>query len=192
MPLTYWSSTAPIALPSFKTTIVTVILRGISKALIYTLGSQLPLASKIAHNVLRALCQVDSANAEFYQHRHDSLVQHIDSIDGEIRQILRPLAHRTFMIYHPALGYFARDYGLQQVAVEQDGREPSADRMQQLILQAQRNNVQVIFIQEEHAGRAARRIAESTGARIVSIAPLSVEWDKQMLHIARTLVQPPQ
>ena len=147
---------------------------------------------QIAHNVLRALCQVDSANAEFYQHRHDSLVQHIDSIDGEIRQILRPLAHRTFMIYHPALGYFARDYGLQQVAVEQDGREPSADHMQQLILQAQRNNVQVIFIQEEHAGRAARRIAESTGARIVSIAPLSVEWDKQMLHIARTLVQPPQ
>ena len=142
--------------------------------------------------MLRALCQVDSANAKFYQHRHDSLVQHIDSIDGEIRQILRPLAHRTFIIYHPALGYFARDYGLQQVAVEQDGREPSADRMQQLILQAQRDKVQVVFIQEEHAGRAARRIAESTGARIVSIAPLSVEWDKQMLHIARTLVQPPQ
>ena len=64
--------------------------------------------------------------------------------------------------------------------------------MQQLILQAQRDKVQVVFIQEEHAGRAARRIAESTGARIVSIAPLSVEWDKQMLHIARTLVQPPQ
>lgn len=147
---------------------------------------------QIAHNVLRALCQVDSANAKFYQHRHDSLVQHIDSIDGEIRQILRPLAHRTFIIYHPALGYFARDYGLQQVAVEQDGREPSADRIQQLILQAQRDKVQVVFIQEEHAGRAARRIAESTGARIVSIAPLSVEWDKQMLHIARTLVQPPQ
>jgi putative adhesion protein len=147
---------------------------------------------QIARNVLRGLCQVDSANAAFYQQRHDSLVQHIDSLDGEIRQILRPLVHRTFMIYHPALGYFARDYGLQQIAVEQDGREPSADRMQQLILQAKHNNVQVVFIQEEHAGRAARRIAESTGARIVSIAPLSVAWDKQMLHIARTLVQSPQ
>lgn len=144
---------------------------------------------QIARNVLRALCQVDTAHAALFQQRHDSLVQHIDSLDGEIRTTLRPLAQRTFMIYHPALGYFARDYGLQQVSVEQDGREPSAERMQQLILQAQRNHVQVIFIQEEHAGRAARRIAEATGARIVSIAPLSAEWDKEMLRIARSLVQ---
>lgn len=144
---------------------------------------------QIAHNVLRALCQVDTAHAALYQQRHDSLVQHIDALDGEIRATLRPLAQRTFMIYHPALGYFARDYGLQQISVEQDGREPSAERMQQLILQAQRKKVQVIFIQEEHAGRAARRIAEATGARIVSIAPLSAEWDKEMLRIARSLVQ---
>ena len=119
-------------------------------------------------------------------------LQHIDSIDGEIRQILRPLAHRTFIIYHPALGYFARDYGLQQVAVEQDGREPSADRMQQLILQAQRDNVQVVFIQEEHAGRAARRIAESTGARIVSIAPTFCRVGQTNAPHRSNLVQPPQ
>lgn len=93
------------------------------------------------------------------------------------------------MIYHPALGYYARDYGLQQVSVEQDGREPSAERMQQLILQAQREKVKVVFIQEEQAGRAAKRIAESAKTKIISIAPLSAEWDKQMLHIAQTLAQ---
>lgn len=144
---------------------------------------------QIAHNVLRALCQVDSANASLYQHRHDSLVHHIDSLDSKIRKTLRPLTHRTFMIYHPALGYYARDYGLQQVSVEQDGREPSAERMQQLILQAQREKVKVVFIQEEQAGRAAKRIAESAKTKIISIAPLSAEWDKQMLHIAQTLAQ---
>lgn len=144
---------------------------------------------QIAHNVLRALCQVDSANASLYQHRHDSLVHHIDSLDSKIRKTLRPLTHRTFMIYHPALGYYARDYGLQQVSVEQDGREPSAERMQQLILQAQREKVKVVFIQEEQAGRAAKRIAESAKTKIISIAPLSAEWDKQMLHIAQSLSQ---
>jgi hypothetical protein len=144
---------------------------------------------QIAHNVLRALCQVDSANASLYQHRHDSLVHHIDSLDSKIRKTLRPLTHRTFMIYHPALGYYARDYGLQQVSVEQDGREPSAERMQQLILQAQREKVKVVFIQEEQAGRAAKRIAESAKTKIISIAPLSAEWDKQMIHIAQTLAQ---
>ena len=144
---------------------------------------------QIAHNVLRALCQVDSANASLYQHRHDSLVHHIDSLDSKIRKTLRPLTHRTFMIYHPALGYYARDYGLKQVSVEQDGREPSAERMQQLILQAQREKVKVVFIQEEQAGRAAKRIAESAKTKIISIAPLSAEWDKQMLHIAQSLSQ---
>ena len=144
---------------------------------------------QIAHNVLRALCQVDSANSSLYQHRHDSLVHHIDSLDSKIRKTLRPLTHRTFMIYHPALGYYARDYGLQQVSVEQDGREPSAERMQQLILQAQREKVKVVFIQEEQAGRAAKRIAESAKTKIISIAPLSAEWDKQMIHIAQTLAQ---
>lgn len=145
---------------------------------------------QMAHNVLRALCQIDSTHAREFQQRHDSLIRHIDSIDASIRQMLRPLQHRTFLIYHPALGYFARDYGLHQISVEQDGREPSAERMQQLIRQAQHSKVEVIFIQEEHAGRAARRIAESIHGRIVSIAPLSAEWDKQMLHIARSLTHP--
>ena len=93
-------------------------------------------------------------------------------------------------MHHPALGYFARDFGLHQLAVEHNGKEPSAEHLQQLIHQARTAGVKVVFVQEEHAGRAARRLAEAIGARVVSIAPLSAEWDKQLLHIARALAQP--
>lgn len=146
-------------------------------------------ARAIVKRICHALIELDSANAAFYAHRSDSLLAHIDSIDVQIRATLRNLQHRTFLIYHPALGYFARDYGLQQMSVETDGKEPSAERMQQLIHRAQSENVKVVFIQTEHSGRAARRIAEAIGGRVVNISPLDYQWDAQMLHIAKSLVQ---
>ncbi|RRD80864.1 zinc ABC transporter substrate-binding protein [Alloprevotella sp. OH1205_COT-284] len=144
---------------------------------------------RIAKNVLKALCAADSMNAATYIARHDSLVRHIDTIETQVREQLKDLEHRTFLIYHPALGYFARDFGLRQISVEQDGKEPSVERMQQLIRQSRAEGVKVVFVQEEHAGRAARRIAEAIGGRVVSIAPLSRDWDKQLLHIARSLAE---
>ena len=145
---------------------------------------------QIARNVCQALCRADSAHAPYFIHRRDSLLRHIDSLEVSIRSLLDREHERTFVIYHPALGYFARDFGLHQLAVERDGKEPSAEHLQQLIRQARAAGVKVVFVQEEHAGRAARRLAEAIGARVVSIAPLSAEWDKQLLHIARALAQP--
>lgn len=144
---------------------------------------------QIAKNVLRALTAIDTLNADYYTARYDSLITHIDSLDTQIRTTLKDVQHRTFLIYHPALGYFARDFGLRQMSVEMDGKEPSVERMQQLISQSKAEGIRVIFIQEEHSGRSARRIAEAIGARIVSCAPLSRDWDKQLLHIARSLAE---
>lgn len=144
---------------------------------------------QIAKNVLRALVAVDTLNTDYYTARYDSLIVHIDSLDTQIRTILKDVQHRTFLIYHPALGYFARDFGLRQMSVEQDGKEPSVERMQQLVSQAKAEGIRVIFIQEEHAGRSAQRIAEAVGGRVVSCAPLSRDWDKQLLHIARSLAE---
>lgn len=144
---------------------------------------------QIAKNVLRALISVDTLNADYYTARYDSLITHIDSLDSQIRATLKDVQNRTFLIYHPALGYFARDFGLRQMSVEMDGKEPSVERMQQLISQSKAEGIRVIFIQEEHSGRAARRIAEAIGGRVVSCAPLSRDWDEQLLHIARSLAE---
>ena len=145
---------------------------------------------QITRNVCEALCKADTAHTAFFIERRDSLLRHIDSLEVSIRALLDQKHERTFVIYHPALGYFARDFGLHQLAVEHNGKEPSAEHLQQLIHQARAAGVKVVFVQEEHAGRAARRLAEAIGARVVSIAPLSAEWDKQLLHIARALAQP--
>lgn len=144
---------------------------------------------QIARNVCRALCTIDSAHVDYYQHRRDSLLAHIDSLDLRIHETLKHLLHRTFLIYHPALGYFARDYGLRQLSVEQDGREPSVRGMEQLVYQARSEGVQVVFVQEGHSGKGAQRIAETIGAKVVKIYPLSSDWDRQLLHIATSFSQ---
>lgn len=146
-------------------------------------------AEHIVRRICATLVEIDSINAPLYQQRTDSLLAHIEQVDQTIRATLRPLQNRTFLIYHPALGYFARDYGLQQFAVEQDGKEPTAERLQELIHQAETEGIKVVFIQKEHSGRAAQRIAEATGGRVVSINPLAYDWDKEMIRIAKALAE---
>ena len=85
------------------------------------------------------------------------------------------------------MGYFAHRYGLKQVAVEQEGKEPSAAYLQQLENLCRAEKVKVVFISKEHTGRAARRLAESLGARVVEINPLSDDVNSQFFNIVEAL-----
>lgn len=143
----------------------------------------------MAQNAANALCQADSANAPYYQQRLKAFEQQMDKLDAELRRSLMPLQGRTFLIYHPALGYLARQYGLHQLAVEHDGKEPSAAYMQQLANRCRAEGVKVVFVSKEHTGRAARRLAQDIGAKVVEINPLSYDVPGQMKLIAKSLKQ---
>lgn len=143
--------------------------------------------SLMAENVCRALCAADSLHAPAYEQRLRNFKARMDEIDGQLRQRLTPLRQRTFVIYHPALGYFARQYGLQQTAIEHDGKEPSAARLQQLIKSCQASHVRTVLISKEHTGRAAQRVAESLGTKPVEINPLDYDVPQQLLRIAEVL-----
>lgn len=141
----------------------------------------------MAKNTCTALCQTDSANAPYYQQRLSAFLKQMDSLDVQLRGVLQQLPSRAFLIYHPALGYMARQYGLKQLAVEHDGKEPSAAYMQQLINMCRAEEVHTVFISKEHSGKAAQRIAQEIGARLVSINPLDYDVPTQMLQIAKQM-----
>lgn len=144
----------------------------------------------IAGNVLKTMITLDKEHAESYRQRYDSLCQRIDRCDSIVKGLLsQPEASGAFMIYHPALSYFARDYGLTQIAIETDGKEPSAARMKELNELCKAHHVKVIFIQPEFDRRNAEAIAKQTGARIVSINPLSYQWEEELIATARALTQ---
>lgn len=98
-----------------------------------------------------------------------------------------PGADHAFMIYHPALSYFARDYGLHQIPIEAGGKEPSPAHLKALIDTCNSENVHVIFVQPEFDRRNAELIAQQTGTRVVDINPLSYDWETEMLNIAQAL-----
>lgn len=144
-------------------------------------------AKVMARNIFTALCGIDTAGISLYTDRLKLLEQKIDSVDAVVRERLKDVKGRMFLIQHPALGYFARDYGLRQLSVEHNGKEPSADRVGQLISTCRSNGVKTVFVQKEYAGKMARRIAEEIGARVVDVDLLSCDWEGQIINAANML-----
>lgn len=144
-------------------------------------------ARLMATSVCRALCRADAVHKAVYERNLSRLLMRIDAVDTAIRHELRGREGRAFVIYHPALTYFARDYGLQQLPMEEEGREPGAMQMRQLVDRAHREHVTTIFVQREFSPRATVAIRRATGARPVEINPLAYDWPAQMLFIAREL-----
>ncbi|MDR3118302.1 MAG: zinc ABC transporter substrate-binding protein [Mediterranea sp.] len=146
-------------------------------------------AKIMANNIFRALCTLDKSNEAYYAARRDTLINRINETDRIIFQTLKHADH-AFLIYHPTLSYFARDYGLHQICIEEDGKEPSSAQMKALIEISRYEEVRVIFLQPEFDRRNAEIIAKETGARLVSIDPLSYQWHEEMIRIARSLTTP--
>ena len=145
----------------------------------------------MANNLCQALCETDTANAPAYRAAADRYKAHLDSVAAEVARRLSTATCRTFLIHHPALGYFARDFGLRQIAVERNGKEPSPRQLQQIAQTCREEGVRIVFVSREHSGKTARRIAETIGAKVVEINPLSANIEEEWLKIADAMQQPP-
>ena len=97
----------------------------------------------------------------------------------------------AFLIYHPALGYFARDYGLEQVSLEFEGKAPSPSQVRKLADKGRELEIQTIFIQKQFDQENAKVLAKEIGAGVVQIDPLDPDWESQILHIARMIKNNP-
>lgn len=144
-------------------------------------------AAQIAANVCRILAEADTARAATFRANLARFQQRTDSLDAAIRSRLHGVQHRAFLIYHPALAYFARDYGLQQLAVEQDGKEASPQRLAQLVTSCRSLGVTTVFVTPENNGNAARRVAAEVGARVVEVNPLGYDWPGELHRVAEAL-----
>lgn len=144
-------------------------------------------AETICRNICRTLCDIDSAGAPVYRARLERLVAHIHEVDSRIHKMLEDLPSRTFVIVHPALSYFASEYGLTQLSIEQEGREPGPLALRDLVRQSKSEGVRVVLVQQEFNSQTAQTIARETGANVVTINPLDYHWDQQMLHIASAI-----
>lgn len=149
------------------------------------------LARIVAMNTRDALIAADPAHAADYRQGYARLARTIDQVDEKILAALteKPLKHTEFIVFHPAFGYFAAAYGLTQVPIEMEGKEPGPKQLAELIEFAKKKHITVIFIEPQFAQKAAKTIAQAIGGAVATIDPLQEDWPAGMNSIATALAQ---
>lgn len=146
-------------------------------------------AKIIASNIAEALIEYAPADSAAFRGRFESLVQSLDSLDSAIRSKLAD-APDAFAIWHPSLSYFARDYGLRQIAVGYEAKEMPARTLRAAVDSTRAAGAKVMFVERSSDSRQANALAKETATRLVTIDPLASDWSAQMLHIADELARP--
>jgi len=132
------------------------------------------------------LAQLDPAHQDEYAANLDAFIAEIDALEADVRASLSGLESNKFMVFHPAWGYFARDFGLEQIPVEVGGQEPSAQELAYLIEVAKQEGIQVIFAQPEFSTQDAETIAQEIDGEVLLISPLAPDWLENMRQVAQT------
>ena len=147
------------------------------------------LVKVLAQNIYRGLVQIDPANEATYQANLKQFLTEIDQLDQQIQQNLAGIENRQFIVFHPAWGYFARDYNLEQVPIEVGGQEPSAAELGELVKEAQEENIRVIFAQYQFSSQNAQTIAQEIQGKVVFIDPLAPNWSDNLLKVSQTFAE---
>ena len=142
-----------------------------------------------AEHIYQGLIMVDPEHRNIYKTNKEAFIQSLDILDNEIRAKLASVNNRYFMVFHPVWSYFAKDYNLEQISIEIDGKEPSAKEMMELMKIAKKKHIAVIFIQPQANRRTADIIAKQIGAKVKILDPLAPQWLKNMHRVMDVFVE---
>ncbi len=144
----------------------------------------------IAKNILDALLAADPSNSKYYQANYDIFLQKLGQTDLAIKDILRQTKKGSkFMVFHPAWGYYAKEYGLEQVAIEAGGKNPTPKQIMMLIEEAKKEQVNAILVAPEFSKKAAEQIAKEAGVPVSEISPLSSNIFETLIDLAKTVAK---
>ncbi len=146
-----------------------------------------PLARIMAKNIFDALVQADPGSKDLFQKNYDAFALEISRLDEELKKILASKKDAAFLVFHPAWGYFAAAYGLKQIPVEIEGKNPGPKDIQRIIDLAREKDIKAVFAQPQVSPRIAETIAGAIGGRVVMIDPMAEDWAANLKHAAEKL-----
>jgi zinc transport system substrate-binding protein len=136
-----------------------------------------PLVMIQARNILGALVEADPDHRALYLAGYRSFIREVVDIDAELIDIFAQKGREDrFMVFHPAWGYFAETYGLEQVPVEIEGKSPKPAQLKRLIEEARKHGIRVIFVQPQFSAESAKVIAREIGGAVSFADPLAPDW----------------
>lgn len=146
-----------------------------------------PLVKRQANIILEALLQADPAHSAGYERRYMEFARELDELHVYLESLFNGKEDLEFMVFHPSWGYFARTYGLRQIAIEIEGKAPKPAQLMEVIHYARQHHIQAIFVQPQFSKKSAALIAREINARVVTVDPLAGNWNENMKRVALEL-----
>ncbi|VAW24069.1 Zinc ABC transporter, substrate-binding protein ZnuA [hydrothermal vent metagenome] len=142
---------------------------------------------KMAKRIRDVLSELNPDGAQKYQAGYLTFTKEIDRLNMQIKALLKDYKGGTIITFHPSFSYFARDYGLNQVSLEADGKEPTPKHIKEVVDLARAKNIKVIYIQAEFDSSHARLFANEIDGRVVQLSPLDPDWANNLLNMAKIM-----
>ena len=143
-----------------------------------------PLVKIQAHTILYALKQADPSHTAVYETNYHEFVSRIHELDGQLKTMFAGKQGLQFLVFHPSWGYFAHAYGIEQVPIEIEGKDPKPARLKALIQHARGKHIKVIFVQPQFSTKSAELMAKEIGGQVAFADPLAEDWMANLRKIA--------
>ena len=144
-----------------------------------------PLVKHQANAILTALQKIDPSHQTLYAANYQQFISRIDELDAELKAGFAGKQGLQFMVFHPAWGYFAQAYGLVQIPVEIEGKNPKPAQLKELIEHAREKGIKVVFVQPQFSARSAALVAREIGGQVAFADPLAADWLTNLREVAK-------
>ncbi len=141
-----------------------------------------------AKHIYETLVSYSPGNEDYFTENYDSFVRKLDDLDARLKETFAPIKGGTILVFHPAFGYLANDYGFTQEAIEIEGKDPSPQQLEEIVSEAKADNVKVIFVQKQFSTKSAQAIAEEIDGAVVQIDPLAEDYFANLEDMANVIV----
>jgi len=142
----------------------------------------------MATNIYNELSKIDSKNEAYYKNNLNTFLKEIEQTDSKIKMLLKDTPKNSkFMVFHPAWGYFAKEYNLIQLAIEAGGKNPKPKQIAYLIEEAKEEKVKAVLTAPEFSTRTAKQIAQEVGVPVIKVSPLDPKWSQNLIKLAEAV-----
>jgi len=128
--------------------------------------------------------EADPDHKKIYQKNTESFIAELNDLNRAIEFQLKSLEPRTFLTFHPSWGYFAQAFGLNQISIEQSGKEPSPRQLMQIIQVAQENRIRTVFVSPQSSQKSAEMIAREINGTVKTVDPLAEDYMNNLRDVA--------
>ncbi|CAA6804808.1 MAG: Zinc ABC transporter, periplasmic-binding protein ZnuA [uncultured Sulfurovum sp.] len=142
----------------------------------------------MAKNIYETLIKIDIKNSAYYKKNYETFLEEIEQTDKKIKEIFTTVPQGSkFMVFHPSWGYFANEYGLVQLSIEVEGKEPKPKTLRKIIDKARQENIKAVFTQQEFSEKSAKALARELGIKVIKETPLAKEWSSNLLKMVNAI-----